>query len=964
MNIKMGMKILICSLLIVSPAMPVHAEKINKKSQQANAIGQVKKDIARQAYISQYAPCRDVAGFMCNDVINTNATDAFFSSPQQALEELNKINESSDLLLWVFAGRFYFKYNEYRGLTDLSGDELPEYLPAMMASLVVRPEEEGNKAFSVEALGLNTLSDQVLDNLRLAYPGKKLLVLFVTESFIVDPGFEIDGQNKQVILNSLSILQKNLFFAQHGLTSSEKQLIRERFHNGYLNELNSLDGSVTQRNNWLAGTVKDLGAIIKNDRQVFDEMPSSARERQYAYSLHNAGYDPSRVSGFEDFKEGGYRYNFNAYYNYKVYLAALGANPNSVVHDGVRCGANYFYQNTRSSVGIVNNNGCQAVNELKLQQHYLEVGKGKVVHQMAATIEQAIYLEIDLAMLGERALLEKLFNARKKLILTMADYGSLDQMRPLYALANTKIAITPDNKGIQIQALSGITAVGVVTRTIPISGVPAYTRAQLLGDVLGTSADAVLKGSGTRATTATVTSARSSVSMAALRTTIATAAIAVFAETSLDIYNATLELRAVGELRELHRVIDQLEPRVSISPRPYYPPVYRPDPVDKEEDDNCEECKEHSKLVCNAWQQVRDKAIQGSMEEAQAKAAVNKVCSSIRNEATLLEMAGKLNGVSYSALSVKAFLRDVNKNHESPLALNKNIASFDGKLLDAWKVVYDARCDGVVDCNENQKCDMATLRKVKQLLNDNAFLADIKTEVEEISGRDALIKIIASNKRAPCNTCESTSASHLKTMAEYLDDVLSFVQNFRSRDGSRLVLGRKDGIKNALYHKVEGGAFLLRVLNSELGVYMNSIDRFEEPYREGEDFAADIRLKNGALIECKSWSDNGISFEMFISGGSGSFIQFTNYLKGIASLDDLSYWFDKDKISGKDIKEKEEVVKRKFRQLFQDKSEDIWDIISEKPAILLELGNISSEEDFKVLLNETNNKLYSFIKVK
>ena len=131
-------------------------------------------------------------------------------------------------------------------------------------------------------------------------------------------------------------------------------------------------------------------------------------------------------------------------------------------------------------------------------------------------------------------------------------------------------------------------------------------------------------------------------------------------------------------------------------------PLFNNPPITRTQQDECEVCKNQPQDICRQYEQVRNKAISANMLKADADRAVNEICACFMPEptsqTTLRQIAAEL--ISYQNNEVKAFLTDVNKKLPSQLALDQNISLLTADLDDAWKVVYQARCTGVQNCNE------------------------------------------------------------------------------------------------------------------------------------------------------------------------------------------------------------------------------------------------------------------------
>ena len=140
---------------------------------------------------------------------------------------------------------------------------------------------------------------------------------------------------------------------------------------------------------------------------------------------------------------------------------------------------------------------------------------------------------------------------------------------------------------------------------------------------------------------------------------------------------------------------------------------------------------------------------------------------------------------------------------------------------------------------------------------------------------------------------------------------------------------------------------------------------------------ADLIENGNKIIECKSWELGGRAFQNFVLGNitTGSVKQFITYLSDqqkVTSMDNIEYWFDKMKFDGNTD---ETPIKLKFKQMMYNGTtltpagdaifNAIWGNVGLRVMFDLSANAIQTpSEQFKVMIADTSNSFYNFIKVK
>lgn len=327
--------------------------------------------------------------------------------------------------------------------------------------------------------------------------------------------------------------------------------------------------------------------------------------------------------------------------------------------------------------------------------------------------------------------------------------------------------------------------------------------------------------------------------------------------------------------------------------------------------------------------------------------------------ATTIKEICELNPVNGLAICEKlaqasftqAFLADLKMTTSDVHHISKFKNSLSVNLIDAWDLINTYE-------QPLRRANMPLLNQVVSQQDNTALL-------QKLGGLNGLGSIISKNKRAPYKGCANcTGFTYLRYIDQYLVDVEDFVNRYSNRQlpGFEDVVG-SSGMKNGSVSQVEGTAFMLRVLHNNT-VLQGQIVGFEVTVEAINDEGipntryADIYKAGDVIVECKSWSANGLSFSHFVRG-EGSYGQFLTYLRASSSFSGFEYWFDgwKPGINPG-------VVKEKFQALYNAKRPEIWGIIQNKPLILSRIGNPADEAAFQRVINDLTSNLYSFIKVK
>jgi hypothetical protein len=369
-------------------------------------------------------------------------------------------------------------------------------------------------------------------------------------------------------------------------------------------------------------------------------------------------------------------------------------------------------------------------------------------------------------------------------------------------------------------------------------------------------------------------------------------------------------------------------------------------------------------------------------------AVEDKLCSSISDAKQLEAVVTKLLMLQNS--EIQAFLGDITKTYTSSNALNKttNIATLNTDLIEAWKIVYDARntiTSPGGTTRQAHRCDMAVLKEIVKIISNAPYGANFM----RLEGIEGLKTYMRQNTRLPCNPCYAyTNGDHLNDLENYLQDLV-YLANTCSNNisGCSSVTAALKSTAQP-YYRVEPEAFVIRVLRQEL--WANKVVAFEASMLNSSRII-DVRINdNGTTVNCefKSWSkaaDNEVAYDdgenVDVSkspfdnlvAGKGSYGQFKDYLKGIGSMSELRYYFDAKKGVS------ETYAKEQFQKMMYDgkklttQGTEIFNTVWTNTTLR---GNLWNPRDFpnitesqaKIVfstwISTLDDKIFKFIKVK
>ncbi len=417
----------------------------------------------------------------------------------------------------------------------------------------------------------------------------------------------------------------------------------------------------------------------------------------------------------------------------------------------------------------------------------------------------------------------------------------------------------------------------------------------------------------------------------------------------------------------------QIAPRLIYASKPFVESLLAKDQVDK-----CA-CKTRTPTVCIALDNLKTRTNDA--------VGVGVLCKATGiTDGVLQTIIAKLN--TYTVATVQVFLNDLKGVGTDPY-LCAHVNQLTVPLVEAWKIVYDAR-----GANAYKK-DFVLLQQIVEMRSTaNAEM------YRNLGGDNVLIEVIKRNVGAPCNTCTGNKV-WMNNMDEYLKDVVYFVETYKATnantDGVQYVFS--SGITSASEGQAYGAVYMLKVLRKNTSIHPTEFEAAIDPSGTLKGCHPDAKIDD-QILEFKSWSPNDADTDVgsmgpdddegplgksyfkkfsengYTPGKSSSYTQFLCYLNRISSMNQLSYYFDKDLIVAKGQTDADQYVKGIFQKLFTNTNtqSEIFGVIWNNQNLRADLfpGIDFTDPDaedtclglFNTKIANTGNSFYDFIKVK
>ena len=320
------------------------------------------------------------------------------------------------------------------------------------------------------------------------------------------------------------------------------------------------------------------------------------------------------------------------------------------------------------------------------------------------------------------------------------------------------------------------------------------------------------------------------------------------------------------------------------------------------------------------------KAFVSSLDEVADVALINKLDDFIEaTPAVRTRLNNYLNGAS---TEFKAVLRQSNG-------------------IDAWKLVDEAISPSAT--TQFAK-DPATLSKVSAMISEGSgFRRNFPTTWE-----DELRSIVAANVDLRCVTCGNLGITRVPPMDQMLANVEHILQ-FSDKPGfSSVMTNLKSNVNNR-----DGIHHMITYMKNNADEFVNVLE-FEFRYADDILNKADV-LVGSVKYEFKSWTVGTQNpWKAFFGGTGNSYTQFIRYLENSTDMSSLKYVFNGGKAT-------ESQVKLAFKELFQTKKTEIFEVIWENQSLRNDLFGVDVSRsdailDFDDLILSTDSKLYDFIK--
>ena len=308
-----------------------------------------------------------------------------------------------------------------------------------------------------------------------------------------------------------------------------------------------------------------------------------------------------------------------------------------------------------------------------------------------------------------------------------------------------------------------------------------------------------------------------------------------------------------------------------------------------------------------------------------------------------------------SAAAINVFFADINENRTGSFATQ--LPSFNEVDMDAWIFLYKNLP------NSDKRVSYEILHTTGIHISDDTFLGKLG-KGNSTEGKRKYAAIVSSYT-GQCKSCQG-GYEWLKKADGYLTQIYKFVNKYNEVPGSQDAL--EPAYKNSQAYSQDGMYFMTKVANDLVGVtgfdavFETQEGQFNCPKQECKYDIKILNNYNGAWIECKSYQNpSAIPTN-----------QLLKYLsKPIESLREISYYFNKDKLSATgDLQEADGKARRGVRTVFLSIAKEIFN--SNRNLFIglrLRLNDgtlVNNELLFETYCQESdyNNVLYDFVKIK
>ena len=366
----------------------------------------------------------------------------------------------------------------------------------------------------------------------------------------------------------------------------------------------------------------------------------------------------------------------------------------------------------------------------------------------------------------------------------------------------------------------------------------------------------------------------------------------------------------------------------------------------KKADQDCKACQTVDELTCIKFQALIDKA------GAAYLGGINKLCQQLGSLPDKTPVNGVLDELLLmNVTDCRLFLTDINIAAPQLGHISTFVSSLNKDKVKSWKIIHDAK--SVV--SPNYRVDNAALVELSQAMSTPGFITNI-------GGVQGIRTVLQANKYLPCITC-SNSNKFLQKTDKYILDLKHFSSNYNNAD-IWSDLKQLNAIK-----KVYGAAFQLRVLRAQPTLFSGGTVSFDLSLFDdvAEDNPGDddpdpnefrskcrydikvIKPTGNLFFEFKSWSNGFANTFLSTPEKRTAFItQLKSYLAQVDNLSQLSYIFDKERIT-------EQKAQEIMQKAFQDDPAGIYNI---KPSLFAPL----TQPQFITLVGQANFQTSVYLK--
>jgi Fibronectin type III domain len=395
----------------------------------------------------------------------------------------------------------------------------------------------------------------------------------------------------------------------------------------------------------------------------------------------------------------------------------------------------------------------------------------------------------------------------------------------------------------------------------------------------------------------------------------------------------------------------------------------------------CNFCRTSNLSLCQRLKAMNERYL--DPDDELKRRGITKLCNSFPDgdigDAKIIAILDALDPIVEAA-----FLKDISSDSPSE-HIGANVSFLNANKVDAWKIVWNARSN--LKYHQDYK-----------VICQTALLMGLTDYYSMLGNKEGLTTIINRNQWAPCYTCDhSNQISTMRKMNEYLEDIFH-AQFYKDKDNFEMFVA---SLKDSEENNIIGSAFEVKTLAADIA-FASQVRGFEverdsrlenlEWRKRYSDIVYRQNLKT-IYVDCKSVNSNFFIFELNLTMNNrrneteykSKYNQFLDYLLVIEAMDELEYWFDKEKLIQAGI-----LTENAWKQVFQTQllrrqvdnvtgnnftvADKIFEIIWNRGTLELRRqlfqGNTTNKTvaqnifSAQIRANVNNNLFFNFIKFK